>query len=96
MKPVHEKEDKFAPNIHPEAPVFVISVVSTLVHIPIWTLRKLDDMGVIKPKRIGKKTRCYSVSQIRQLTYIHYLMEKKGVNISGIKIILEITSISKK
>ena len=81
---------KFDVEINPEEPVYIISVVSEIVDIPIWTLRKLDEMGVVKPKRIGKKTRCYSKIQIQQLNYVHHLMEDKGVNISGIKIILEI------
>ena len=87
---------KFDVKIAPEDPVYVISVVSEIVDIPVWTLRKLDEMGVVKPKRIGKKTRCYSHIQIRQLSYVHYLMEEKGVNISGIKMILEISSIEYK
>ena len=77
-------------HLDPCAPVFVISVVSEMVKIPIWTLRKLDDMGVVQPQRIGKKTRCYSTQQVQILNYVHYLMSEKGVNISGIKIILEI------
>ena len=76
--------------IDPEAPVFVIGVVSNIVDIPIWTLRKLDEMGVVIPKRVGKKTRCYSHIQIKKLNYIRYLMTDKGVNMSGIKIILEL------
>jgi DNA-binding transcriptional MerR regulator len=71
-------------------PLFVISVVSELVHIPIWTLRKLDDHGIVKAQRKGKKTRCYTKNQIKKLTYIYYLMENKGVNIKGIKFILEL------
>ncbi len=81
---------KFTVHIHPEAPVFIISVVSEMVEIPIWTLRRLDEMGIVKAQRVGKKTRCYSQSQLRVLKYVHYLMEEKGVNISGIKIILEL------
>ena len=86
-------KEKFDVKIHPSEPVYVISVVSELVEIPIWTLRKLDEMDVVKPKRIGKKTRCYSHIQIKQLSYVHYLMEEKHVNISGIKIILEMHSV---
>lgn len=73
-----------------QEPVFVISVVSEMVHIPVWTLRKLDDMGIVHPKRLGKRIRCYSKKQIETLSYVHYLMEERGVNISGIKMILEI------
>jgi DNA-binding transcriptional MerR regulator len=58
--------------------------------VPIWTLRRLDDMGVVSPKRINKKIRCYSHAQIKQIIYIQHLMEERNVNMSGIKVILEL------
>ncbi|MDD4938610.1 MAG: MerR family transcriptional regulator [Candidatus Omnitrophica bacterium] len=76
-------------NISPDEPVYIISVVSKLVDMPIWTLRQLDKKGVVRPKRIGKKSRLYSLKDVKRLEYVHYLMEDKHVNISGIKIILE-------
>jgi MerR family transcriptional regulator/heat shock protein HspR len=75
--------------ISPDEPVYVISVVSKLVDLPTWTLRQLDKVGVVRPKRIGKKSRLYSLKDIKKLEYVHYLMEDRGVNIHGIKIILE-------
>jgi MerR family transcriptional regulator/heat shock protein HspR len=75
--------------ISPDEPVYVISVVSKLVDLPVWTLRQLDKAGIVRPKRIGKKSRLYSLKDIRRLEYVHYLMEEKRVNIHGIKIILE-------
>jgi len=75
--------------ISADEPVYVISVVSRLVDIPLWTLRQLDKAGVVRPRRVGRKSRFYSLKDIRRLEYIHYLMEDKGVNIHGIKIILE-------
>jgi len=76
--------------ISPDEPVYIISVVSKLVELPVWTLRALDKAGVVKPKGAGKKSRLYSLKDIRKLEYIHYLMEEKGVNIKGIKMILEL------
>jgi len=76
--------------ISPDEPVYVISVASKLVSLPIWTLRQLDKAGIVSPKRVGKKSRLYSLRDIKKLEYIHYLMEDKHVNIHGIKIILEI------
>lgn len=78
--------------ISPDEPVYVISVVSKLVGLPIWTLRELDKAGVVKAKRLGKKSRLYCLKDIKKLEYIHYLMEDEGVNIRGIKIILEMRS----
>ena len=80
---------KFAVHIDPEEPVYVISVVSRIVHMPEWTLRALDREGIIKPKRKGKKTRFYCLKDIERLEYVHYLMEEEGVNISGIRLILK-------
>ncbi len=82
--------EQFDIELDPNEPVFIIGVVSRIVDIPIWTLRKLDDMGIVSPKRIGKCTRCYSKEQIKVLNYVHYLMGEKRVNLSGIKIILTI------
>ncbi len=82
--------EKYDIPINPDAPLFVIGVVSEMVDIPIWTLRKLDEMGLVRPERKGKKIRCYTQKQIHLLNYIHFLMEEKGVNISGIRVILEI------
>ena len=81
---------EFEVHIDPSAPLFIIGVASDMVQIPIWTLRKLDEMGVVCPKRVGVRTRCYSQVQIRTLSYVKYLLEEKSVNISGIKVILEI------
>ena len=78
----------FSLKIPAEEPVYVISVVCKLVNIPIWTLRQLDKAGVVRPKRIGKKSRLYSLKDLKRLEYVHYLMEKKRVNIHGVKIIL--------
>lgn len=89
MKKVKVKQ-QFNVQIDPETPVYIISVVSAIVRIPIWTLRKLDEMEVVQPQRIGKKTRCYSQRQVELLSYVHYLMEEKNVNISGIKVILQL------
>jgi MerR family transcriptional regulator, heat shock protein HspR len=88
MDDINSKD--FSVPLDPEAPLFIISVVSNMVQIPIWTLRKLDELGIVQPLRHGKKIRCYSVKQIKTLNYIHYLMTERRVNISGIKFILEI------
>jgi MerR family transcriptional regulator/heat shock protein HspR len=75
--------------ISQDEPVYVISVVSRLVSLPVWTLRQLDKAGIVRPKRIGRKSRLYSLKDIRRLEYVHYLMEDRHVNIHGVKIIIE-------
>ena len=75
--------------ISPDEPVYVISVVSKLVDMPVWTLRQIDKFGIVCPRRLGKKSRLYSLKDVRKLEYIHYLMEEKHVNLHGIKLIIQ-------
>lgn len=80
---------QFDIRISPDDPVYVISVASRLSGLPVWTLRQLDKAGVVKPRRAGKKNRFYSLNDVKRLEYVHYLMEEKHVNISGVRIIIE-------
>lgn len=79
----------FEIQISQDEPVYVISVVSRLVDLPVWALRQLDKAGIVSPKRIGKKSRLYSLKELKRLEYVHYLMDEKRVNIHGIKLIFE-------
>jgi MerR family transcriptional regulator/heat shock protein HspR len=75
--------------ISPDEPVYVISVVSKLLSLPAWTLRQLDKTGIVCPKRVGKKSRLYSLKDVKKLEYVQYLMAEKRVNIHGVRIILQ-------
>ena len=75
--------------IKPQDSVYAIGIVSRLLGMPEWTLRTLEKEGLINPKRVNKKNRYYSMYDIRRLEYIHYLMDEKGVNVSGIKLIMQ-------
>jgi len=77
-------------NINPDDPVYMIGIVARIVKLPVWTLRELDKQGVVHPRRINKKTRCYSLKDIKKLEYVRYLIEEKHVNISGVKIIMQL------
>lgn len=79
--------------IHPDDALFVIGVVSELTGMPIWTIRRLDEMGLVSPKRVNKKNRYYSHRQINKIVYIYHLMKERSVNMSGIKVILEIEKV---
>lgn len=75
--------------ISPDEPVYVISVVSKLVNLPVWTLRQLDKKGIVCPRRAGRKSRLYSLKDVKKLEYVQYLMTEKNVNIHGVKMILQ-------
>ncbi|BDI30929.1 MAG: MerR family transcriptional regulator [Capsulimonas sp.] len=72
-----------------DEPVYVISVAAKLAGLPSWTLRVLDKEGVVCPQRTEKDRRLYSDRDIAKLARVRYLTEERGVNINGVKLILE-------
>ena len=73
----------------PDEPVYVISIAAKLAGLPSWTLRVLDKEGIVRPQRTAKDRRLYSDRDIALLTRIRYLTEERGVNMNGVKLILE-------
>lgn len=72
-----------------DEPVYVISIAAKLAGLPSWTLRVLDKEGIVRPKRTAKDRRLYSDRDIALLARIRYLTEERGVNMNGVKLILE-------
>jgi MerR family transcriptional regulator/heat shock protein HspR len=72
-----------------DEPVYVISIAAKLAGLPSWTLRVLDKEGIVRPKRTAKDRRLYSDRDLALLARIRYLTEERGVNMNGVKLILE-------
>jgi len=76
---------------HPgDEPVYVISIAAKLAGLPSWTLRVLDKEGIVSPQRTAKDRRLYSDRDIARLAHVRYLTEERGVNMNGVRLILEI------
>jgi MerR family transcriptional regulator/heat shock protein HspR len=73
-----------------DAPVYVISVAAKLTGLPAWMLRLLDQEGIVVPTRTDKNRRLYSDNDVARLERIRHLTEERGVNMAGVKVILEI------
>ena len=76
-----------------DEPVYVISIAAKLAQLPSWTLRVLDKEGIVRPKRTAKDRRLYSDRDIALLARIRYLTEERGVNMNGVKLILEMEGV---
>jgi MerR family transcriptional regulator/heat shock protein HspR len=94
--PGQKASDKQAPDAlnDSDEPVYVISIAAKLAGLPSWTLRVLDKEGIVRPKRTAKDRRLYSDRDISLLARIRYLTEERGVNMNGVKLILEMEGIS--
>ncbi len=76
-----------------DEPVYVISVAAKLAGLPSWTLRVLDKEGIVCPQRTSKDRRLYSDRDISKLARVRYLTEERGVNMAGVKLILEMEAL---
>ena len=75
-----------------DAPVFVISVAAQLAGMHAQTLRQYDRLGLVTPGRTGGGGRRYSARDVALLREVQRLSQDEGVNLAGIKRIIELTN----
>jgi MerR family transcriptional regulator/heat shock protein HspR len=78
------------PRFADSAAVFVISVAAELAGMHPQTLRQYDRLGLVSPHRTPGRGRRYSTRDIEQLREVQRLSQEEGVNLAGIKRILEL------
>jgi MerR family transcriptional regulator, heat shock protein HspR len=78
------------PGATPETPVFVISVAAELAGLHAQTLRSYDRLGLVSPGRSPGGGRRYSARDIALLREVQRLSQEEGVNLAGIKRIIEL------
>ena len=78
------------PHVPDDAPVFVISVAAQLAGMHAQTLRQYDRLGLVTPGRTGGGGRRYSARDVALLREVQRLSQQEGVNLAGIKRIIEL------
>ncbi|MEV6013333.1 helix-turn-helix domain-containing protein [Streptomyces sp. NPDC051976] len=73
-----------------ESPVYVISVAAELSGLHPQTLRQYDRLGLVSPDRTAGRGRRYSTRDIEQLREVQRLSQDEGINLAGIKRIIEL------
>lgn len=73
-----------------DSPVYVISVAAELSGLHPQTLRAYDRLGLVSPGRSAGRGRRYSLRDVVMLREVQRLSQEDGVNLSGIKQILEL------
>lgn len=73
----------------PDLPKYSIAVASDLSGVPPQQLRRMEDSGLVTPKRSQGNTRRYSDNDLRQIAAVSDLAED-GVNAAGIRLVLEL------
>ncbi len=73
-----------------DTPVFVISVAAELAGMHPQTLRQYDRLGLVTPGRSGGGGRRYSSRDVELLREVQRLSQEEGVNLAGIKRVIEL------
>ncbi|HEY2195334.1 MAG TPA: helix-turn-helix transcriptional regulator [Actinomycetospora sp.] len=73
-----------------DTPVFVISIAAEFSGMHAQTLRSYDRIGLVRPGRASGGGRRYSVRDIALLREVQRLSQEEGVNLAGIKRIIEL------
>lgn len=73
-----------------DEPVYLISIVASMLNIHPQTLRQYERDGLIRPSRTSGRIRLYSQRDIDRVKMILRLTRDLGVNIAGIDIILQL------
>jgi MerR family transcriptional regulator/heat shock protein HspR len=72
-----------------ERAVYIISAAAELAGVHPQTLRIYERKGLLTPKRTSGNTRRYSEGDIARLQTIQDLTQRRGVNLAGVKLIME-------
>jgi MerR family transcriptional regulator, heat shock protein HspR len=75
-----------------EARTFLISVAAELAGMHAQTLRTYDRLGLVSPQRSSGGGRRYSQRDVELLREVQRLSQDEGVNLAGIKRIIELTN----
>jgi MerR family transcriptional regulator, heat shock protein HspR len=70
--------------------VYIISVAAELAGVHPQTLRIYERKGLVAPKRTSGNTRRYSDRDIALLRQIQDLTQEGGINLAGVKMIIEL------
>ena len=71
---------------------FLISVAAELAGMHAQTLRTYDRLGLVSPERSAGGGRRYSERDVTLLREIQRLSQREGVNLAGIKRIIELSN----
>ncbi len=70
---------------------YLISVAAELAGMHAQTLRTYDRLGLVSPQRTSGGGRRYSAGDVERLREIQRLSQDEGVNLAGIKRIIELS-----
>ena len=78
----------------PNRPRYFISIAAELASVHPRTLRIYEEEGLVCPQR-RNNLRLYSEADIHRVRIIRFLTRRQGVNLAGVKVILQLEALGK-
>ncbi|HET6380562.1 MAG TPA: MerR family transcriptional regulator [candidate division Zixibacteria bacterium] len=78
----------------PHRPRYFISIAAELASVHPRTLRIYEEEGLVCPQR-RNNLRLYSEADIQRVRIIRFLTRRHGVNLAGVKVILQLEALGK-
>ena len=70
-------------------PILTISIAAKLLNIHPRTIMLYERTKLFNPHRTSTQRRMFSDRDLEDLQFIKFLTQKKGINLQGVKIVLE-------
>ena len=75
-------------------PRYIISIAAELASCHPRTLRIYEEEGLLRPQR-RNNLRYYSEADIKRVRIIRFLTRRQGVNLAGVRVILQLEALGK-
>lgn len=77
-------------------PILTISVAAKLLDLHPRTIMLYERSGFLSPHRTNTNRRMYSIKDLDDLQFVKFLTRDNGINLQGVKFILEAIQIANK
>lgn len=74
-------------------PILTISVAAKLLNIHPRTIMLYEKTKLFTPYRTNTQRRMFSVKDLDDLQFIKFLTQQRGINLQGVKVLLEAISV---
>ena len=81
-------------NVALHRPRYFISIAAELANVHPRTLRIYEEEGLVCPQR-RNNLRLYSEADIQRVRIIRFLTRRQGVNLAGVRVILQLEALGK-
>lgn len=77
-------------------PILTISVAAKLLNIHPRTIMLYEKTKLFTPYRTDTQRRMFSGKDLEDLQFIKFLTQQRGINLQGVKVVLEAISVAEK